>query len=164
MKTLLILRHAKSSWKDTHLIDHQRPLNKRGKKAAPEMARRLLKRGVRPDVIVSSDARRAMETAVSMAEILGVSPKAIRQNPDLYHGAPDRILDVVHRFNDQWKQVMVVGHNPGLEAFLQIANGKVESLPTASIAYLTAPVDNWNKLDKGENIKLKKLWRPKDLD
>ena len=149
MKTLLILRHAKSSWKDTHLIDHQRPLNKRGKKAAPEMARRLLKRGVRPDVIVSSDARRAMETAVSMAEILGVSPKAIRQNPDLYHGAPDRILDVVHRFNDQWKQVMVVGHNPGLtELSNRFTRNPIANIPTAGVVELRFNTRSWRNIDR----------------
>ncbi len=81
MKILLIVRHAKSSWKDPHLVDHQRPLNKRGKKAAPEMGRRLKKRGERPDMIVSSDARRAVDTAASMAENHRRAPKGDPANP-----------------------------------------------------------------------------------
>ena len=89
---------------------------------------RLKKRGVRSDMIVSSDARRAVDTAASMAEIIGLSPKAIRQTPELYHGISDRILAVIHQFNDQWKRVMLVGHNPG---FTEIANRFIPTpLPT----------------------------------
>jgi phosphohistidine phosphatase SixA len=77
---------------------------------------------------------------------------------------PSDILHAIEKNAKDKKIVMIVGHNPGLEAFLQIANGKVETLPTASVAYLSASVDSWSKLKKGENIKLKKLWRPKDLD
>ena len=150
MKILLIVRHAKSSWKDPHLVDHQRPLNKRGKKAAPEMGRRLKKRGERPDMIVSSDARRAVDTAASMAEIIGVPPKAIRQTPELYHGTPDRILAVIHQFNDQWKRVMLVGHNPGLtETANRFIPDPIANIPTAGIVELRFNVPSWRNIDRG---------------
>ena len=162
MKILLIVRHAKSSWKDPHLVDHQRPLNKRGKKAAPEMGRRLKKRGVRPDMIVSSDARRAMDTAVSMAEIIGVSPKAIRQTPELYHGAPDRILAVVHQFNDQWKRVMLVGHNPGLtEMANRFIPRPIANIPTAGVVELRFNTRSWRNIDR-DNLAFSSFDFPKN--
>lgn len=162
MKTLLMVRHAKSSWKDPDLADHQRPLNKRGKKAAQEMGRRLLKRRVRPDMIVSSDARRAMDTAVSMAEILGVPPQAIRQDPDLYHAAPDRILAVVHQFEDEWKQVMVVGHNPGLtEMVNRVSPHPIADIPTAGIFELRFNTRSWRNVDR-DNLAFSSFDFPKN--
>jgi phosphohistidine phosphatase len=162
MKILLIVRHAKSSWKDPHLADHQRPLNKRGQKAAPEMGRRLQKRGVQPDIVVSSDARRAMDTAVSMAQRLGVPPKAIQKNPDLYHGAPDRILAIVHRFNDQWRQVMVVGHNPGLtEMANRFIPHAIANIPTAGVLELRFRTHSWHDIHRN-NLKFSLFDFPKD--
>lgn len=149
MKTLLIVRHAKSSWKDSNLVDHQRPLNKRGKKAAPEMGRRLKKRGVSPDMIVSSDARRAVDTAASMAEILGLSPKATQQTPELYHGEPDRILAVIHQFDNQWKSVMLVGHNPGLtETVNRFIPVPIANIPTAGVVELRFNTRSWRNIDR----------------
>ncbi|WP_319407953.1 histidine phosphatase family protein [uncultured Desulfosarcina sp.] len=162
MKILLIVRHAKSSWKDHDLADHQRPLNNRGKKAAPEMGRRLLKRGVQPDIIISSDARRAMDTAVSMAKIMGVSSKAIRQNPDLYHAAPDRILAVVHQLEDEWKQVMVVGHNPGLtEMANRFTRRPIANIPTAGVVELRFQTRSWRNIDQ-DNLAFSSFDYPKN--
>jgi phosphohistidine phosphatase len=149
MKTLLMVRHAKSSWKDPDLADHRRPLNKRGKKAAPEMGRRLRARGVLPDVIVSSDARRAVDTAVSMADMLGLPPQAIRQNPDLYLGTPDRILAVVYQLDDQWNQVMLVGHNPGLtEMANRFTPAPIANIPTAGVVALRFNTRSWRNIDR----------------
>jgi len=149
MKILLIVRHAKSSWKDPHLVDHQRPLNKRGKKAAPEMGRRLKKRGVRPDMIVSSDARRAVDTAAAIAEAIGVSPKAIRQTPELYHGASDRIIEVVRQLKDKWKRVMLVGHNPGLtEMANRFTPDPIANIPTAGVVELMFNTRSWRNIDR----------------
>jgi phosphohistidine phosphatase len=149
MKTLLIVRHAKSSWKAPRLTDHHRPLNKRGKKAAPEMGRRLKKRGVIPDAIVSSDARRAMDTAVPIAETLGLSNTAIHQEPELYHAGSDHILDIVRQFPDQWNQVMVVGHNPG---FTELANlfypSHIANLPTAGVVELRFNASSWKRIHR----------------
>jgi phosphohistidine phosphatase len=142
-----MVRHAKSSWKDPDLADHQRPLNKRGKKAAPEMGRRLRKRGGLPDMIVSSDARRAVDTAVSMAEMLGLSPQAIRQTPELYHGTPDRILAVVHQLDDQWERVMLVGHNPGFtEMVNRFTPAPIANIPTAGVVELRFNTRSWRNI------------------
>ena len=151
MKTLYLMRHAKSSWKDHHLADHQRPLNQRGKKAAPEMGRRLKKKGVQLDAIVSSDAIRAMDTAAAVAEILELPPKAIRHTGDLYHATPDQILDVVYRLKNQWNQVMVVGHNPGLTELVQrLYPEPIASVPTAGIVELRFDVSSWQRIDSAK--------------
>jgi phosphohistidine phosphatase len=149
MKILLMVRHAKSSWKDPSLVDHQRPLNKRGQKTAPEMGRRLQKRGVRPDVIVSSDAIRAVDTAVAMAKIMGARPKAIRQIPELYHGSPDRILTVVQQFDDRWERVMLVGHNPGLTDMVnRLTPDPIANIPTAGVVELRFNTRSWRSIDR----------------
>jgi phosphohistidine phosphatase len=150
MKTLYLMRHAKSSWKDPDLADHERPLNKRGKKDAPEMGRRLKKQGVQLDIIVSSDAKRAMDTAAAVATILGLPSKLIRPTTVLYHGSPDRILDVVYALKNKWKQAMVVGHNPG---FTELANRfyphAITNVPTAGIVALGFDVSSWRHIERG---------------
>ncbi|MCJ7519674.1 MAG: histidine phosphatase family protein [Anaerolineaceae bacterium] len=163
MKKLLLMRHAKSSWGNSDIPDHERPLKKRGFKDAERMGKLLKSKELEPDLIMSSTALRAKQTAETVAETCKCK-KEIMFLDSLYMAEPSDILRAIEKHSKDKKVVMVIGHNPGLEAFLQIANGKVESLPTASIAYLTAAIDDWSKLEKGENIKLKKLWRPKDLD
>ena len=147
------MRHAKSSWKKKHLADHRRPLNKRGKRAAPEMGRRLEKKGVTLDVIISSDARRAMDTATVVAEILGMPEKAVVMRNDLYHATAERLLDIVHRLQDGWHQVMLVGHNPG---FTELANRLypevIDNVPTAGIVSLTFESTSWRLVNKGRLV------------
>lgn len=151
MKTLFIVRHAKSSWNDPFLIDHQRPLNKRGQKAAPEMARRLKKRGVHPDAIVSSDALRALETAMSMAQALGLPGKTVHQNPVLYSATSDEIAEIVRRFKDDWNTVMVVGHNPTLtELANQFYPHLIANIPTAGIVELNFNVPSWKLIHRDQ--------------
>jgi phosphohistidine phosphatase len=143
------MRHAKSSWKDPRLTDHQRPLNKRGKKAAPEMGRRLKQRGVRLDAIVSSDARRAVDTASAVAHALGVDASILRLDADLYHAASAEIADIVHRFDDDWAQAMVVGHNPG---FTDLVNRfypePIANVPTAGIVALGFGSRSWKHVHR----------------
>jgi phosphohistidine phosphatase len=153
MKSLFIVRHAKSSWKDPRLMDHQRPLNKRGKKAAPKMGKRMKKKCVRPDAIVTSDARRALDTADLLVHAMGLPSEVIRLNPELYHAPPDGILDIVHHFPDEWNQVMVVGHNPGLT---ELANwfypDYIENIPTAGIVKLRFETNAWDRIDQDKLI------------
>jgi len=148
MKTLLLMRHAKSSWKDSDLTDHQRPLNKRGEKAAPEMGRRLRQRGVHLDAIVSSDAVRAVATAEAVAGVLGLSPVAVRKVPELYDAGAGEILKVIHGFEDAWKRVLVVGHNPG---FTKLANRfypqPIANVPTAGIVEFWFDTHSWKDID-----------------
>lgn len=162
MKTLYLMRHAKSSWKDPDLVDHQRPLNKRGKKNAPEMGRRLKKQGSIPDVIVSSDARRALDTAAAVAAILDLPADAVHPHEALYHASPGRILDIIQQFTDQWKQVMVIGHNP---AFTELANRfvarPIANIPTAGIVELRFDVRAWRRIGS-ENLKSSRFDYPKN--
>jgi phosphohistidine phosphatase len=163
MKKLLLMRHAKSCWEEPDIPDHERPLKKRGKKDAERMGKMLKSKKLDPDLILSSTALRAKETAEIVADKCKYKKEIIFLDY-LYMAEPSDILHAIEKNAKKEKTILVVGHNPGLEAFLQIANGKVESLPTAAIAYLTAPIDDWADLEKEENVKLKKLWRPKDLD
>ena len=162
MKKLLLMRHAKSSWDDSDIPDQMRPIKKKGRKDAERMGKLLKSKKLEPDLILSSTALRAKETAEIVAETCKCKKEIVFLD-SLYMAEPSDILHAIEKNAKDKKTIMIVGHNPGLEAFLQIANGKVESLPTASIAYLTASIDQWSELGKGDNVKLKKLWRPKDL-
>jgi len=164
MKTLLLVRHAKSIWKDPRLSDHQRPLNKRGKKAAPEMARRLKGLGLQPDVILSSNARRALDTAAAMAKGLDLPKAGIRPTPYLY-GAPAReILEIVHRFDDGWQPAMVVGHNPG---FTELANRfyprTIANVPTAGVVKLRFDASSWRQIGR-DNLQVSPFDFPKNKE
>ena len=115
MKTLLLLRHAKSSWKQPEVHDHDRPLNKRGKKEAPKVGRYLKENDLVPDMILSSTARRAQDTARAVAEECGFE-KPVDLHQDLYLSDTACYLDILRCLpDDDAKRVLVVGHNPDLE-------------------------------------------------
>jgi phosphohistidine phosphatase len=162
MKRLLIMRHAKSSWKDSKISDHERPLKKRGRNDAKLMGKLLKSKKMVPDLIICSTAVRAQETADLLVENMKYK-KEIISTDALYMAEPRDIITAIMDHAKDQKTVMVIGHNPGSEALLQILTGKVESLPTASIAYTTAKIEKWKDLAKCEELKLKKLWRPKDF-
>lgn len=162
MKRLLLMRHAKSSWKETDIPDQERPLKKRGHKDAETMGKLLKSKKIVPELIISSTALRAKKTAEDIAKACKCEKKIIFSE-SLYMAEPSDILKIIKDKAKKEKCILVIGHNPGLEAFLQILTGKVESLSTSSIAYLGAKIDKWSELSSSENIQLKKLWRPKDL-
>ena len=101
MKTLYLIRHAKSSWDDTNLDDFERPLNKRGKKDAPNMAKRLKEKGGTPDFMISSPAVRAFDTCKEFAKILGYDKNKIKTDKRLYHADEDQILTVIRELKDR---------------------------------------------------------------
>lgn len=151
MKTLILLRHAKSSWDDPDLDDHDRPLNKRGRHTAPVIAAWLAERGHLPDRVVCSSSVRTQETVERMRDALRNLPKAAIE-PGLYHADPDRMLEIVRSQPDDAKTVMLVGHQPGLSAFARmLAGGKVrpgcsrafEHFPTAAAAILASEANRW---------------------
>ena len=117
MKTLFLIRHAKSSWDDTALPDKDRPLNDRGKRDAPKMGKRLAKRDVKPDLILSSPAKRALTTAEIIAKKLDYKLKDIVVDDRLYAGAVHDLLNVIHKLGDKPKRVILFGHNPELTEF-----------------------------------------------
>jgi len=162
MKKLLIMRHAKSCWKNSDLTDHERPLKKRGRNDAKRMGKLLKSKKITPDIIICSTAVRAQETADYVVEGMKYKNEIVFTDA-LYMAEPKDILSAIIDHAKNQKTVLIIGHNPGSEAFLQILTGKVESLPTASIAYITAKIDKWKDIAKCEGVKLKKLWRPKDI-
>ena len=162
MKTLLILRHAKSSWDDESLSDHDRPLNKRGRRAAHRIGRLLEEESLWPDLILSSTAERAATTALLVVEAGGFGGDILYLR-ELYHADPADYLEAVRELGGETECVMVVGHNPGLESLVQAMTGEWQALPTAALARVTIPIDEWTDLEAGGG-ELADLWRPKELN
>ena len=162
MKTLLILRHAKSSWKDMSLPDHDRPLNKRGKRNTRLMGALLEEEGIVPELILASTAVRARETAARVATAAGFEGE-LRLQPELYHAAPDAYLDLLATLGDGLERVMVVGHNPGLEKLLTETTGVHERFPTSALAQVEYEIDHWYQVIDHRG-RLVHLWRPRELE
>lgn len=162
MKTLLILRHAKSSWSDASLSDHQRPLNKRGRRDAPRMGALLRDEGLTPDLIISSSARRALETAEVVADESGCQGRLITTR-ELYHADPESYLAVAREYGGSNEIVMVVGHNPGIEDFVEQLTGHWQRMPTAALAEVKLSIDDWSDLADDAEGRLTNLWLPKEL-
>jgi phosphohistidine phosphatase len=132
MKTLFLIRHAKSSWDDTALPDKDRPLSDRGKRDAPKMGKRLAKRDVMPNLILSSPARRALTTAEIIAKKLGYKRKDIVVDDRLYSSAVDDLLNVVQKLSDKLERVMLFGHNPELTEFAPRLSSEISHMPARS--------------------------------
>jgi phosphohistidine phosphatase len=144
MRTLTLIRHAKSSWKDNTLSDFDRPLNKRGEKAAPMMGRLLHDMGVSFELIVSSPAVRAISTARLIARQLDYPDDALVEKPQLYEANTDMLLEVVHQLPDKKLHVALVGHNPGLTDFCNYLCGEgIDNLPTCAVASMHFDTDTW---------------------
>jgi phosphohistidine phosphatase len=163
MKTLMLLRHAKSSRDDPDLPDHERPLNKRGKESASRMGKLVRDEKIVPDLIVSSTALRARKTAERVAAE-SKYPGAIELEEHLYMAEPDAIYDVVRKIDPERERVLVVGHNPGISDFLSRLAGTEEEMPTAALAIVELPIDRWNKLTAKTRGQLTSYWKPKELE
>lgn len=162
MKTLLLMRHAKSSWKDSTIEDCDRPLNKRGEKDAPMMGELLFEKELTPQKIYCSTALRARLTAESVAKSSHFSGETIFMD-SFYLGEPVDYLEGLRAIPDDVERVLIIGHNPGLEGLLQILSDKVESLPTAAIAHIVLPIKHWSEITDELDGDLISLWRPGDL-
>ncbi len=161
MKTLLIMRHAKSSWKHDDLPDDQRPLNKRGKRDAPRMGQLLREVGLVPQVIITSTAERARLTAAAVAEASGFDGE-VRPEAGLYNADVEACLAVVRGLADQFQTAMIVGHNPGLEEVVADLTGEDEHLTAGAIARLELPIEHWADLSDHTEARLEALWRPRE--
>lgn len=156
MKELILVRHAKSSWKDPTLRDHERPLNKRGKRDAPEMGERLARSGCEPDLIVSSSAARALDTARSVAGKLGYPRESIRVEERLFHAGVDELLHVIRGVDDSVDSLMLFGHNPGLTDLANhIGPREIFNMPTCAVVYLRFRADFWSAVGDvpGEEVR-----------
>ena len=161
MKTILILRHAKSSWKHPELSDHDRPLNKRGKREAPKVGEHLKTQGLQPDIILCSTAVRAQATAQAAAEACGYEGE-IRYIPDLYHADIEDFVGIIQSLEEEFNIVMLVGHNPDLEVLLNFLIEEDESLPTAALAQVALPIGSWRELDPDKRGELVHFWSPRE--
>jgi phosphohistidine phosphatase len=144
MKRLTLVRHAKSSWKDPSLDDFDRPLNPRGERDAPVMARRLKARGARPSLILTSPAVRANRTARLIAEAIGYPVEFLQREAELYLADPATILDVIARDADGCNDIFVVGHNPGVTDLAnRLTESRIDNVPTCGIVSMEADVPSW---------------------
>jgi phosphohistidine phosphatase len=151
MKTLTLVRHAKSSWKDTSLADRDRPLNKRGERDAPEMGRRIAAAGIRPSLIVSSPAVRAWTTARIIADEIGYPREFLQRDKRLYLASVNAILDVIVAQDNGFNSLMIVGHNPGFTDFANyLVPGLTNNIPTAGVVSVQLDIDDWSLYDRPE--------------
>ena len=145
MKELILIRHAKSSWKDSSLDDRERPLNKRGERDAPEMGARLARRKHKPNLIVSSPAVRALETARIIARKLGYPRKDIAVEDRLYGAGVAELLDVIRNTDESVTTLMLFGHNPGLtELANHLGPRPIPNLPTCGVLHLRFETETWS--------------------
>jgi phosphohistidine phosphatase len=162
MKSLLVLRHAKSSWDNARLGDHDRPLNARGQKDAPRVGHLLRTEDLVPDLIVSSSAERALATAEAAALAAGYEAEIIVARA-LYHADVDTCLELLAGLPDEVNRVMLVGHNPTWEMLVESLTGEMELMPTAALAHIRLPLASWQDLTDSTVGKLVDLWRPREL-
>ena len=160
MKTLLLLRHAKSSWDQPGLHDHDRPLNKRGKNEAPRVGKFLKDNDLLPDLVLSSTARRARDTAQAVVEESGFSGQ-IDLYQDLYLSDTACYMDILRCLPDEANRVLVVGHNPDLEELLTLLTDVSQHLTTATLVQIDLPITSWQELNEATDGRLQTLWTPR---
>lgn len=149
MKRLTLVRHAKSDWSLPDQRDWDRPLNKRGQQDAPEMGRRLRQRRLKPDLILTSPAVRALATATIIARELRFAPERMQQDERLYLSSPEDILTVIRDLGGESRHLMVIGHNPGLTEFAdRLSSGRrIDHMPTCAVVTALASLRDWKDLD-----------------
>jgi phosphohistidine phosphatase len=164
MKTLLLLRHAKSSWSHPALNDHDRPLKKRGLKAAPRMGAVMREHGLRPDLVLCSTALRAQETwKLVQPELPDGQFIPLTLSADLYHCQPAQFFSALSNVTEPTDSVLVIGHNPDLESFVTELTGESHRLPTAALIKLELPLDVWSQLNETTRASVASVWRPREL-
>ena len=163
MRQLLLLRHAKSSWDDAGVRDHDRVLNERGELTAPRMGRLLVELDLVPDRLLTSSALRARRTADLVAIAAGLDPASIICVEDLYLAPPAMIVDLIRRKGGDAARLLVVAHNPGLEELVASLAGQSEAFPTAALAALSIDIDDWNELALLSPARIDGIWRPREL-
>lgn len=160
MKTLYILRHAKSSWDNPSLADFERSLNERGLKTAPLIGKIIFTNNYQPDLMLSSPARRAEQTAVLVKEAGKINAE-IQFDERIYEASPQRLVQVITELKTDTESLMLVGHNPGLEGLIRFLTGESQTMPTAALAVIDLTVQSWAEADSQCGT-LRTLIRPND--
>lgn len=147
MKVITLIRHAKSSWDYSQLTDFERPLNERGRRDAPAMAQRLKRAGLKPDLLLSSPALRAISTARLFAETFDIEPEQIAVQSKLYDARPSTILGVLQSLDERFGEVWLFAHNPGIsETAQRLAECPFDDLPTCGCARIELDIKLWSEL------------------
>ena len=163
MQTLLIMRHAKSSWTSDATTDHARPLNGRGRRDAPKMGQHLATRGLIPELVLSSDSQRTRETWSGFASALSTQP-IVQFEPSLYHGGYFALRDLLVDLPSHLRCVMAIGHNPGWSDLVSTLTSTFVTLTTANVVVLTLDSPDWATAAYAEGQwDLEALYRPKTL-
>jgi phosphohistidine phosphatase len=160
MKTLFILRHAKSAWDNPDLSDFERPLNSRGLDAARFIGGLIYERSLYPQIIISSPAKRAKQTAVLVKEIAEI-PQPITFDERIYEASPLTLFNLINQFDDKHESAMLIGHNPGLESLVRILTQENQILPTAALVKINLDTKYWSNLETNCGT-LEFIIRPKD--
>lgn len=163
MKNLILIRHAKSSWDNPWQNDHDRPLAERGLRDAPKMAKRLKKKGIYPDIILSSTALRAIETAKITAKELSFPEEKIEGVKSLFHASPNIILKCIHQQKDTVETLFVFGHNPGMNDLINELGVKLDNLPTSGQLGFKLDAESWSELNR-KNVQFWFVDYPKKED
>jgi phosphohistidine phosphatase len=147
-KKLLIVRHAKSDWGEAGLKDFDRPLNARGKKNAPEMGQRLLRKGIKPDAIISSPALRAITTCKIISGELGLENKIVLE-PKIYEATHQTLLNIINNFDNSHDLVALFGHNNGItDLAIYLSDADIFNIPTCGMVLIEFPFDDWKLISK----------------
>ena len=163
MKSVFLVRHAKSSWENPLLADFDRPLNGRGRANAPLMAHLLMSKGIAPHAIISSSARRALDTAAFFAKAFGIEGSNFITLDALYHASPHQILDTIHMLPESYTSILLFGHNPGLTELVNLfPGGQLINLPTCGIAQLFSTARQWPDFS-ANNTHMTNFYFPKQM-
>lgn len=153
MKTLILVRHAKSDWNEAGLSDIERPLNERGKKDAPEMAKRLRKKGIKVDAFISSPAKRALRTARFFAEAFDLKKEDIQVEKILYGALSSQFEQVVASIKDKNETIAIFSHNPGITEYANtLCNVHTDNIPTCGMFAVQADIEKWGDFLKTEKM------------
>lgn len=148
MKKLYLVRHAKSSWDNTHLEDHERPLNSRGERDAPFMANLLKEQIELPDLIISSTAKRAFITAEIFAEVFGTEHNKLIKDENLYNAPTYKLMEIINNIPDEFSNVMIFAHNPGLTMLANhIGDNYIDNIPTCGFLEIDFNLNSWKEIE-----------------
>ncbi|ANT65918.1 SixA phosphatase family protein [Prosthecochloris sp. CIB 2401] len=156
MKTLVLVRHAKSSWESAAQDDFDRPLNQRGQHDAPIMARRVMEKGVRPDLLVSSPAMRAITTAEIFVVTMGLPQELLRENREIYEAGLNELVRIVRELPEGAETVLLFGHNPGITLLNKFLCGEhIDNVVTCGAICMELEAGSWKEVGTGAG---KLLW------
>lgn len=163
MRTLFLVRHAKSSWANPGLRDIDRPLNSRGLRDAPQMGALLFESGVRPDLLVASPAKRALTTAQIFAGIFGMTDEDIIREPRVYEASVNEILRIITALSDSAQTVMLFGHNPTFtDVVNRFTSEPIINVPTCGVVQINSSASTWAAFDEG-NAQVHACFFPKEV-